>query len=94
MAVQQIKKGYLLTLTANEDELVLQPPFNDNGKVVFTNVSGTSKFGIGGPMSDVKYATVTTAGSQVELYVNWGAQAGDSASRIHCQGVGTWRVNY
>lgn len=99
MAVQTIKTGYLLTLTAAEDELILLPPFNKSTVVSFANVSGTSKFGLGGPMSDTNYASVTTAGTVVSITVpDMLSQANPdpsmSVNRIHCSGVGTWRVTY
>jgi hypothetical protein len=99
MAVQTIKAGYLLTIPATEDELILLPPYSKLGQVKFTNVSGTSKFGVGGPVfSDSNAATFTTAGTTVTLSVDFVEQGDTSADsskhRIHCSGVGTWKVEY
>lgn len=94
MAVQTMKSGYLLTVPATEDELILTGPFPTNGNVKFVNVSGTTKFGIGGPVfSDTNYVGVTGAGTVVEMRVDTSAQS-DSSQRIHVSGVGTWRVMY
>lgn len=100
MAVQTIKSGYLLTIPATEDELILLPPFNYfDQEVRFINVSGTSKFGVGGPVfSDTNVASYTTAGTVVRLTVDFVKQADPDSSnskhRIHCSGVGTWKVEY
>ncbi len=101
MAVQTIKKGQLLTIPATEDELILLGPFNPfNQEVRFTNVSGTSKFGIGGPVvSDTAYVGYTTAGTVVRLSLDFVAQANTdntlaTVNRVHCSGVGTWKVEW
>ena len=100
MAVQTLKKGQLLTLGAGEDELILLPPFSFfKGEVRFTNVSGTSKFGIGGPVfSDTNAVAYTTAGTVVTLSLDMIKQADPDSSnsihRVHCSGVGTWKVEY
>jgi hypothetical protein len=100
MAVQTLKSGQSLTIPATEDELILLPPFNFfNQEVRFTNVSGTSKFGIGGPVfSDTSATAYTTAGTVVRLNLDFVKQ-GDPSSvqsvhRIHCSGVGVWKVEY
>lgn len=97
MAVQQIKVGQLLTIPVTEDELILLGPFPQtaNGAVRFTNVSGTSKFGIGGPVfSDTNAAPYTTAGTIVTLSVDLIKQQYDTTARVHCSGTGTWKVEW
>ncbi len=100
MAVQTIKKGQLLTIPATEDELILSGPYNFfRGEVRFTNVSGTSKFGIGGPVfSDTNAVAYTTAGTVVTLTLDMIKQADPDSSnsihRVHCSGVGTWKVEW
>ena len=100
MAIQTIKAGQSLTIPATEDELILLPPFNQVGTVTFVNVSGTSKFGIGGPVfSDVNATAYTTAGTVVTLSLDFVKQASDlptatSQHRVHCSGVGIWKVTY
>ena len=93
MAIQSIKKGQLLTVPATEDELILLPPYNVFGQVRFINISGTSKFVVGGPIQSTDPG-VTTAGSVVgPLTIDMLSQT-DSVNRIHCSGAGTWRVEY
>lgn len=99
MAVQTLKKGQSLTLTATEDELILLPPYNVQNQVRFINVSGTSKFGIGGPVfSDTNATAYTTAGTVVTLTLDMVKQAdpdlSNSVHRVHCSGVGVWKVEY
>jgi hypothetical protein len=100
MAVQTIKKGQLLTIPATEDELILVGAFNLlKQEVRFTNVSGTSKFGIGGPVfSDTNAFAYTTAGTVVTLALDFIKQADPDSSnsihRVHCSGVGTWKVEW
>jgi hypothetical protein len=100
MAVQTIKKGQLLTVPATEDELILSGPFNSfKQEVRFTNVSGTSKFGVGGPVfSDSNAVGYTTAGTVVTMTVDFMKQADPDSSnsihRIHCSGSGTWKVEW
>ncbi len=82
MAVQTIKKGQLLTVPATEDELILSGPFNMHKQEVrFTNVSGTSKFGIGGPVFSDSNAFAYPDPS-------------NSIHRVHCSGSGTWKVEW
>lgn len=99
MAVQTIKSGQTLNIPATEDELILLPPYNALGTVTFVNVSGTSKFGIGGPVfSDTNATAYTTAGTVVTLSLDFVKQAdpaaAQSAHRIHCSGVGVWKVTW
>lgn len=97
MAVQSIKVGQLLTIPVTEDELILLGPFPQtaNGVCKFTNVSGTSKFGIGGPVfSDTNAASYTGAGTTVTLSVDLLKQQYDTTARVHCSGVGTWKVEW
>lgn len=101
MAVQTIRRGQLLSVPATEDELILVGPFMQGESVVrFINVSGTSKFSLGGPVfSDSTLAAVTTAGTVVTLTVPMMKQVDTdnltaSQNRVHCSGVGTWRVEW
>lgn len=100
MARQTIKRGQLLTLTAADDDILLLGPYLLSESVVrFINVSGTSKFTIGGPVaSDTNLANVTGAGSTVTFTVSMIRQADpDPSSNIHRvwgAGVGTWRVEW
>ena len=100
MARQNIKRGQLLTLTAADDDILLLPPYVLNVATVrLINVSCTSKFTIGGPVSsDSSLANVTTAGSVVTFTVDLVRQSDpDTASNVHRingAGVGTWRVEW
>lgn len=100
MAVQTLKKGQLLTLPATEDELILLPPYNAQNQVRFINVSGTSKFGIGGPVfSDTNAVAYTVAGTVVgpftlDMVKQADPDSVNSVHRVHASGVGTWKVEY
>lgn len=99
MAVQTIKKGQTLTLTATEDELILVGAWKLlQPEVRFINISGTSKFSIGGPTSDTTLSSYTTAGTVVTLSLDFIKQAdpdpSNSIHRVHCSGVGTWKVEW
>ena len=100
MARQTIKRGQLLTLTAADDDILLLGPYLAGENTVrFINVSGTSKFTIGGPTaSDSSLANVTTAGSVVTFSVSMIRQSDpDTANNIHrvwASGIGTWRVEW
>lgn len=100
MARQTIKRGQLLTLSASDDDILLQGPhFTQIGTVRLINVSGTSKFTIGGPVSsDTNLVSVTGAGTVVTFTVDLIKQSDPDPllnnTRINGAGVGTWRVEW
>lgn len=100
MARQNIKRGQVLTLTAADDDILLVGPhFTTVATVRLINISGTSKFTIGGPVSsDSSLANVTTAGSVVSFTVDLIRQSDPDTSanvhRINGSGIGTWRVEW